>query len=158
MKNIKTIINCISFFVCFGIYAQSTITTTGNDLNTVNGSVNYTIGQIVYTTNTSSSSVAQGVQQPYEIQTVLGLSNNNINLEISVFPNPTSNYLNLKITDFKTSNFNYQLFDIQGRLIKSNSINTHNTVIKLENLATSTYFLKVTENQKSIKSFKIIKK
>jgi hypothetical protein len=51
----------------------------------------------------------------------------------------------------------YQLFDISGKLLESNTIVANSTTIKMEQLATGNYFLKVSQNNKEIKTFKIIK-
>lgn len=155
---IKIILTVITIFAFVISNAQETILTTGNDAISIDGSVNYSIGQITYTTNNANGSVSQGVQQPFEIQTILGQENTNINLEMMVYPNPTSNFLTLKIADLESSNLTFQLFDLQGRLIKNKKIFTNSNIILMENLATSTYFLKIKDNQKIIKTFKIIKK
>ena len=142
-------------------YAQQATTASGGDASGSGGSVAYSVGQIVYTTNTNSSgSVAQGVQQSYEISATTGLSETGINLNLSAFPNPTTNYLILEIgasTSPSNQIMSYELYDISGKLLENNAIVANSTTIKMEQLATATYFLKITENNKEVKTFKIIK-
>ena len=57
-----------------GVQAQTSVNATGGDASGGGGSVSYSVGQVVYTTHTGTSgSVAEGVQQPYEISVVTGL-------------------------------------------------------------------------------------
>ena len=57
-----------------GLQAQTSVNATGGDASGSGGSVSYSVGQVVYTTNTGTSgSVAQGVQQPYEISVVTAI-------------------------------------------------------------------------------------
>lgn len=125
------------------------------------GTVSYSIGQIVYTTNTGiNGSVAQGVQQPYEISTTIGINETTINLEMSVYPNPTANYLTLKTDD--NANLSYQLYDMQGKIIESKTVTAGSTTIKMEGLPKASYFLKVSNSEhpdsyREVKTFKVIK-
>ena len=97
------------------------------------------------------------MQQPFEISVVLGIDNHAINLELSAYPNPTTNYLTLNIGNTPLSTLNFQLYDITGTLIESKKITSSIETIDMENLPTATYFLKVAENNKEVKTFKIIK-
>ena len=139
------------------INAQEAIVGSGGNASG-DGSVSYSVGQVFYTTNTSTSdSVAQGVQQAFEISTTLGIENNLINLSFIAYPNPTNDFLTLKISNFNKNNMESALFDIQGRMLARQRIKQENTRILMQNLATGTYFLKVTNDNKLIKTFKIIK-
>lgn len=142
-----------------GLHAQEVITTTGGNASGSGGSVSYTIGQIVYSSNTGSNgSVSQGVQQPFEISVISGLDEGEgINLTCSAYPNPTTDFLTLKVGVIKTENLAYQLYDIGGKLLVSNKVEGNETTICMSNLVQSVYFLKLTNNNKEIKTFKIIK-
>ena len=138
--------------------AQQATTATGGDASGSGGAVAYSVGQIVYTTNTGTTgSVAQGVQQPYEISIVLGIEDNSINLGLSAYPNPTTNFLTLNVGNAELSTLNFQLYDILGKLIESRKIISISETIAMENLPTATYFLKVSNNNNEVKTFKIIK-
>lgn len=139
-----------------GLHAQETIPATGGDATGAGGSLSYTVGQVVYTTATGTNgSVAQGVQQPYEISVTTVVNEMAINLEMSIYPNPTTNYLTLKVEE--TDNLTYQLYDLQGKVIESKALNSTYTNISLEVQPSATYFLKVTKNNQIVKTFKIIK-
>lgn len=102
--------------------------------------------------------MVQGVQQPYEISVVSGLNEKLNNINISVFPNPTADFLILKAVKLNNESFAYQIFDISGKLIESRNIVSNETSISMNNFISSTYFLKVTIKNKIVKTFKIIKK
>lgn len=151
------------------LMAQETIPATGGNASGSGGTVSYSVGQVVYTTNTGTNgSVAQGVQQPFEISVVTGIEQTAINLAISAYPNPTTDYLVLKIENYDNGNLSYQLFDMQGKLLENKKVTGNETSIDMSKLVPATYFVKVyavgrndrtgvTEGNKEVKTFKIIK-
>ncbi|RUA31173.1 MAG: hypothetical protein DSY76_01675 [Bacteroidetes bacterium] len=157
MKHKKTMTSIALLLLGLGgLHAQESPTATGGEATGSGGTASYSVGQVVYTTNTGTNgSVAQGVQQPYEISTTVGINETTINLELSVYPNPTTNYLTLKVED--NANLSYQLYDMQGKLIESKTLQSTSTNINLEAQQAATYFVKVIKNNQSIKTFKVIK-
>lgn len=151
----------ISTFIFFisTIYAQEAIPASGGNGSGAGGTVSYSVGQLVYTTNSGvNGTVAQGVQQPFEISIIVEIEEaKDINLVCSAYPNPANDYLTLKFENFDLSDINFQLYDISGRLIENKKVNSNETNIIMKNLASATYFLKVIQNNKEIKIFKIIK-
>jgi hypothetical protein len=141
-----------------GLHAQNSPTATGGEATGTGGTSNYSVGQVVYTTATGTNgSVVQGVQQSYEISVTLGVNETSINLKVLVYPNPTTNYLTLKVDDFQLSTFNFQLIDLQGKVMENKKVNRGTTTINVESLPTATYFLNVTMDNQLVKTFKIIK-
>jgi hypothetical protein len=113
----------------------------------------------VYTTNTSNSgSVSQGVQQAFEFQTLSNLRLLTVQLKAVTYPNPTTDFIVLKITDITLKNLQYTLFDFNGKAIASSPIKTSSTEIPMKYLSKGMYLLKLTKKNKPLKSFKIIKK
>jgi hypothetical protein len=142
-----------------GLQAQSTIPVSGGNASGSGGTVSYTVGQIVYTKNSGTSgSSAQGVQQPYEISVITGLEEaRDISLEVMVYPNPAQDFVKLIIKNYEVDNLRYQLFDINGSLIKDSKVEVNEIQILIQNLKPSAYLLKVIQGKKEIKTFKIIK-
>ena len=158
MKHKKVKLSVLLLGLGLTAQAQQATTATGGDASGSGGTVAYSVGQIVYTTNTGTTgSVAQGVQQPYEISIVTGLEDTQISLNMQAYPNPTTDYLTLNVGNFELSTLNFQLFDISGKLVESRKIISSSETIAMENLPTATYFLKVSNNNKEVKTFKIIK-
>lgn len=142
-----------------GLQAQTSVNATGSNASGSGGSVSYSVGQVVYTTNTGTNgTVAQGVQQPYEISVVTGIEEaKGINLSVTAYPNPTTDYLTLSIAEFEISNLSYQLYDMNGKLLQNAKITGNQTSIAMSNLVPATYFVKVLQESKVVKTFKIIK-
>jgi hypothetical protein len=153
----KLNISILLLGLCLTAQAQQATTATGGNASGSGGTVAYSVGQIVYTTNTGTTgSVAQGVQQPYEIY-ALGIEDNSINLALTAYPNPPTNYLTLSVGQADLSKMYFQLYDMVGKLIESRKIVSSTETIGMETLPNATYFLKVNNNSKEVKRFKIIK-
>jgi hypothetical protein len=142
-----------------GLQAQTSVNATDGDVSGSGGSVSYSVGQVVYTTHTGTSgSVAEGVQQPYEISVVTGLEEaQSINLSVTAYPNPTTDYLTLEVKDVELLNLHFQLYDMNGKLLQNEKITGNQTSIVMSNLLPATYFVKVIQGNKEVKTFKIIK-
>jgi hypothetical protein len=142
-----------------GLQAQTSVNATGGNASGSGGSASYSVGQVVYTTNTGTNgSVAEGVQQPFEISVVTGLEEaKGINLSVTAYPNPTTDYLTLEVKDFEISNLHFQLYDMNGKLLQNEKITGNQTSIVMSNLVPANYFVKVIQGNKEVKTFKIIK-
>ena len=150
----------ILFLLMFPIigFSQEAIPASGGDASGLGGTLSFTVGQLVYSSNSGSNgSVAEGVQQPYEISTTVGIEITNISLDFIAYPNPTSVNIVLSIRDFNNEKLNYQLYDMSGKLLKSNKVNAINTTIDMSELPVSNYVLNINNDSSIIKSFKIIK-
>jgi len=162
MKKIKCTI-CI-LLICSSfphhLMSQSAIPATGGTASGTGGSVTYTAGQIVFSQISGPDGyIIQGVQQPYEISVITAVENTeDIALECSVYPNPTSGIIKLTIKSFEDDNMIFRLFDINGVLLQDKKIEDKETTITMDYLPSNIYFLKIIKNRKEVKVFKIIKK
>jgi len=138
--------------------AQESTNASGGDATGTGGTASYSVGQVVYTTNTGSTgSVAQGVQHAYEIFTV-GIKETELEILLTVFPNPTTENLTLQISDYSNEKLSYQLFDMQGKQLSNGQVTAQQTQINMNSLPTATYFVNVVNQEnKQVQSFKIIK-
>lgn len=148
---------CISFSTA---YAQQAIPAAGNNASGSGGSASYSIGQCNYTTITSNAgSLCQGVQHPFEIYTLTGIENSkHIKVNLSAFPNPTADFLTLRIEGALSQKFHYQVMDNLGKIISQNILEVNDTKIALGPYTSGTYFIQVLEHTTIIKTFKVIKK
>ena len=148
------------FLLCFaltGIQAQQTTTAAGGEATGSGGTQSYSVGQVVYAaTSNSSGSINEGVQQPFDIATLIP-DNKTIHLTYSVYPNPTLSVLNLNVGNTITDNLFFELYDVSGKLLVKDKIVNSNTTITMENYAAANYLLTVTDNNKAVQTFKIIK-
>lgn len=164
MKKNKKMINnslfFLSFLLSFSVNAQTShqvLSASGGDATGSGGTVAFSVGQIVYTTSTGTTgSVAQGVEQAYEIYSV-GIKETTLNISLSVFPNPTSDFLTLKVEDYNNETLSFDLLDEQGKLILSEQITNQETQVAMSTLARGFYFINVLQANKNIQTFKIIK-
>ena len=154
---LKTILFCLLITVEF-TFAQAALTASGGEAVGDGGSLSYSIGQLDYIQASGSGGTAsQGVQQAFTI-TVLGNDDfSSIELKAVVFPNPTTNYINLIITNVVAEDLSYRLFDMNRRIISSHKITSQETIIPMERLASATYLLYVLGQNTQLKVFKIIK-
>ena len=141
------------------LQAQETIPAAGGNASSDGGNLSYSIGQIVYANYSGTNgSILLGVQQPYEISNLIAIEEvEGISLLYSVSPNPVTDFLTLKIENYIIEGLSYQLFDLSGRLLESKKIDNDITNIYMIDLIQATYFLRIMEVQKEVKTFKIIK-
>jgi Secretion system C-terminal sorting domain len=153
--------NKLRLFLLFSIsyaHAQQSLNASGGNGTGTGGSISFTVGQIDYVSATGSNgSISQGVQQPFEIFTLGNNDYPTIQLQAIVFPNPTNENVNLSITNFSLENLEYDLYDVTGKLISHQKITENETLISMEYLSAGNYFIAVIENDKKLKTFKIIK-
>lgn len=139
----------------FLLKAQENINASGAEITSNEGSVSYSIGQTFYNTNTGTNgSISEGVQQPYQISVTIGTERKNINL--SAYPNPTTDYLTLEVNNFENTSF--QLFNTSGKILQNKIITKNHIKIDMRNFITGLYFVRIIQNKQEIKIFKIIKK
>ncbi len=157
MKNLKLITLFLLSFSLSGIKAQQSITASGGDASGSGGKVSYSVGQVSYTNITNpNGTINEGVQQPYDI--TIGIpENNNISLSYTVYPNPTVSTVNLKIENQVIDNLSFQLYDISGKLLINQKINSTETTLEMSSFDAAYYFLKVIDSNKEVQTFKIIK-
>ena len=143
-----------------GLQAQTSVNATGGNASGIGGSASYSVGQLAYTTNTGTNgSVSEGVQQAFKISVVTGIEEaKDIFLNVSAYPNPTTDYLELKVENLQLSELSYKLYDISGKVYQNKEIGNSITKIEMQNLPQGIYFIKVIDTKnKEFKTFKIIK-
>ncbi|MCB0446607.1 MAG: T9SS type A sorting domain-containing protein [Gelidibacter sp.] len=141
------------------LQAQESINAIGGDASGSGGSASYSVGQVVYTINLgTNSSMIQGVQQPYEISAVLGIEEvQDINLSVKIYPNPTTDFLHLKVESEKLDDLSYRLYDLNGKLLQTKKLLGTKTEIDLNGYESAIYFVRVVSGHQSFKEYKIIK-
>ncbi len=161
MKQIKLqkIFLMMSIMV-FGIgYCQESINAGGGDIDSQEGSIAYSIGQTNYITHTDgNASVAEGVQQAFEIYT-LSIEEPTKDISMSVYPNPTSHDVFLTIGNYQQEEMNYQIYDLNGKKVGQGEITAQETNINMSDFSSATYLIYVLDQDNNTnQTFKIIKK
>ena len=146
-----------------GVFAQSVIVPVGGDAQSNNGSVSYTVGQIAVQTansNDGSISVAEGVQQPYEIMIVGVDDYPQIILNAVVYPNPTENLAQLELNGFEvpTGGLRAILHDGNGKLLQTLNVTEDLTSFQIGQYTAGTYYLELRDSKRLLKTFKVVRK
>jgi hypothetical protein len=161
MENIKIKLILMSLFFTGlnWLQAQETISAIGEDASGTGGSASYTVGQVVYTTNTGTTgSVSQGVQQSYEISVVnVTELYKDFQIDVFTYPNPVKDDLILKIDAENLNDLSYQIYDINGKMLVDCRLTNRETSIYMGDFLPAAYFLRVIKSDKEIKIFKIVK-
>jgi hypothetical protein len=156
---IKTIFSACMLCAVFTIQAQETIPTSGGEATGSGGTVSYSVGQLLSNMNIGSNgTVTQGVQQTIEFTVLSNPELIALTLSAVTYPNPTTDYIVLSLTDATLTDLSYTMFDLQGRLVTKAKVEQEATQIAMKNLAIGVYILKINQNNQELKTFKIIKK
>ena len=137
--------------------AQQSTTASGGTASGAGGSATYTIGQVAYSRISSSGgSVGEGVQQPYEF--LIGIDEiNGISVTMTLFPNPSSSMVNVKIDSDQLKDVSYILSDMLGRILLRDNISARLTSIALDKFESGNYELTILNKKEKVKSFQITK-
>jgi len=161
--NIKPAVQfCFLFILCILFFtkidAQEVITSAGAYSSTGSGSLSWTIGEgVTETFSNSNYTLTQGFQQSRLTVTAID-EIANLSFVITAFPNPATDYIQLKVGTKDFQSMDYQLFDTSGKMIARKQLEECETEISLNELPPAVYFLKITESNMLVKTFKIIKK
>lgn len=114
--------------------------------------------QIIFSAskNQNSGTTSYTMYQP----TNLATTQNQLNNQFSIFPNPTNGEFIIKNVDFTNNEFFINVYDILGnQIIKNEKVDSDSKNINISDFATGLYFVKLVDNNNSILyTDKIIKK
>ena len=162
MKRITTFIVFL-LSLAGATFAQSAIVPLGGDTQSNSGSVSYTVGQIAVESAANSNgsvTIVEGVQQPYEIQTVGIDEYPQIALNAVVYPNPTENLAQLRLNGFEipADGLRAILYDGNGKQLQSLMVTDDLTAFQIGQYATGTYYLELRDGKRVLKTFKVVRK
>ncbi len=148
----------VLLFATISAQAQESVNTSGGVDKGSGGTVSFSVGQMVYTTDSKGSgAVVQGIQRPYRITTTDIKKLDNV-ISFKAYPNPSSDDLFLEMNAFRNAKLNYHLYDMQGKLIMTNPIEIPKTQINMRALAVGSYVIHIYDSKnKDIQSIQIIK-
>ncbi len=159
MKNHFFPILIISIFLMItqNIHAQEVVASAGNNHETGEMSISWTLGETVIETYSSADMIlTQGFQQPVIVVSTM-TEEPDLEFQFTAFPNPTSADVTISTNTGQTQSLKYRIYDVQGRLVSSNNLLGTETRVAFDDLQPGTYFLKITRNEKPVKTFKIMK-
>ncbi len=153
----KNSISILALLIVNFSFSQKSVVASGGKAIGTNGTASYSIGLVSYKT-ADGNSISDGMQQPYEIQTLGESDFTKVELSMKAYPNPTIDELKLKIAEQNLNDYSYQLNDSGGKTLSSNKINIEESSINMKDYSNGVYFLDVLSKNKKIKTFKILKK
>ncbi|MFZ1332796.1 MAG: T9SS type A sorting domain-containing protein [Flavobacteriales bacterium] len=132
-----------------------TIGTAGGELNSANNRIEYNIGEpVVGTVDAGSNTLTQGFEQPWA-DVEVGISTAAPEAAISVYPNPTSQDLNIHLPN--NAHHNYTVYDAAGKLILRGNLTNSLTTLDVADLKSGNYNLIIDDIiDLSRQSFRII--
>lgn len=137
--------------------AQESTNASGGDATGSGGTVAYSVGEIVYTTNAGSlGSAAQGVQHAYEIFT-MGIEETALHISLTAFPNPTTDNLTLQISEYNSEKLAYKLYDLHGKMLKGESNCRANEHKHIKFATCNLLHRSYNRRKQKVQSFKVIK-
>lgn len=160
MKSQKILLFILLFFSTFQpqINAQASLGTTGGELAGNGGGISYSVGQYLSAIRLGDMTTLQlGVQQAFEISVVTGTDEELLALEPILFPNPSPGIVYLKFNPNHQKDYHYQLMDLQGQVLKKEKLLTNINRIDLSSYAAQVLFLSIHNQERTLKTFKIIK-
>ena len=138
--------------------AQTGIVASGVKATGSGGTVNYSVGPIIFK-KPNGQPATDGLQQPFEILTLSSDEFNTTSIDLSFYPNPTARDLHLLLKSRESDVFYFQLSSLDGKaLVSVQKILTEDTIVNMEAYPKGIYLLQVTSGNKNIKTFKIIKR
>ena len=150
----KKLITLLALSSTLATTAQEIVATQGDSYSNTSMQINFTIGEIIINTESDGvNTLTQGFHQTN--WNFVGLENHTPEYEATIFPNPTSDILNIRTSTFE--NVTYTLYDAQGKLILQDKLSSEQTPIKVSQLAPGNYSITLTNEIQNLKTFKLVK-
>lgn len=160
--NTKLIYSCIRVFAFLVLlsnfsYAQQVLSSSGGTGQNSSGSISYTLGELVIDTKVKgATTITQGFHQNQII--VTAISEPSVSgFSMVVFPNPTNDFVTLKIEKGEIQNLGFILFEAQGRFLLKEQVTGSEQTVSFEQLNPGAYFIKILKNGMELQTFKIVK-
>lgn len=157
MKSVNLLL-CTVLFGLLHVHAQSSENSAGGNASGSSGNVAYSIGDVFYEpVSSAGGQLYPGVQGAYEVVETLGQDIAEIGLSLKVFPNPTTDILNLRVDLQDHQKYSYELSDFAGRVLAKKAVTGKVTQLSVSGYPAGHYLLKVLKNNAPVKIFKVIK-
>jgi hypothetical protein len=147
---------CVLIFVGISVnlisqdIQQSVIATAGDFNEWENGSISWTLGEVIVATYTNDNTIiTQGFQQG-NLHVISIVEESIAGFTLKAYPNPVADLLTV---EFNEESLDYQVVDQRGKVIQNGTLHWETYMIDFTSIAPGTYFLVVEKR----KTHKIIK-
>ena len=142
--------------------APQSVNSGGAKMTQANGSLSFTVGELVVLSQTDSqgNTLGGGFTAGATLTTVSIQETNAAVLDVKVYPNPTSDLLNIQINHSTIDQVLVTIIDLQGKEVYNGKYAAISNVIGINTAAyaTGTYMLTLKNlNNKVLGTYKIIK-
>jgi hypothetical protein len=160
-KQLMKTIGLITFLLLsLAARGQHQVVATAGDFDqNESGSVSWTLGQVVTPTLSGTDMVlTQGFQQVSLEVVASNAPGLDAQAKVKAYPNPVANRITVEVGDLSNSTLSFELYTLQGQLVKKKSIHTDHQRINMEGKPSGEYLLRILSDGKPVESFKIIKR
>lgn len=157
MKKKLILITLIIYAASLQVYSQEVAASAGKHFEADHFQISCTLGEpVIQTLNGSNHTLTQGFHQGELVVTpVLSFTQN---MAVNVYPNPTSEYINIQLNGSQTGELKARLYSLDGKLLKQKIISDEKTELQLDEFTSGYYLLKLTKGKDLLQTFKIIKR
>lgn len=153
----KVFLILIYIVLQFPVLAQQVITSAGDNPKNNTASLQWTLGQIVTGSATDgNTTLIHGFQQSTLIVSSI-FESDDLDYTIKVYPNPVNDYLNIDIDKLESTFLSVSFYDITGKMLLEKGMLIQKLTVDLSGFNAGTYILHITEKNKIIGKYKIIK-
>ncbi len=111
-----------------------------------------------YSNITEKSYTFENSPVKFHVKSPIGVNEKVDNNLLKIFPNPVTDYIVINTENSNTKYQQVEIFDIYGRLLKKQTINSKNEKIDISSLKAGMYICKLTDDNKQTNNYKFIKK
>lgn len=149
----------LPLLLCFATeaWSQSATNAAGGE-SSGDGHVSWSVGQPFHQfVEGVAGSTSVGVQQPYVFLSTGVNDAPDIQLQLSVAPNPTLSSVRLLLDISKYEQLDYELLGVNGHQLHSARITSSETHIEMDDLASGSYYLRLFMGERTLRTVQIIK-
>ncbi|MCQ2298218.1 MAG: T9SS type A sorting domain-containing protein [Bacteroidales bacterium] len=142
---------------------QQVVPVSGGSVSNGSGFFSFSLGQVVsksdfepaVSVNSVTASVIEGVQQPYTIEQLSIEGVSALNVEISLYPNPTTQRVKVSSSDSETQ-LTFRLYGVSGQLMQEGTM-MGEMVLDTEDYPTGCYMLFLESGNRQSNVYRIVK-
>jgi len=158
MKNIILIISvCIYTYSYSQSLSPEVIASAGEYFEGTNAKLSWTLGEVAVETFSGTNTIlTQGFQQKFDITTIQNELESKY--QISIYPNPSNDLINIIVDLGSNEQYNVQLFDMQGKILENYKFCGNTSKIDVSKYAPAQYLLRINNSKgEPIKMTKVTK-
>lgn len=154
----KTLITTLlTMALSFTAYAQQVTASAGAEHKNANGSVTFTLGELVIAAlQGGGTQLTQGFHQN-NIQVTVTAVFDPIFSSVKVFPNPTAERVFIHLGNSSLNGSTYRLHDLNGRQLSAGNIRGKQATIEVASYVPGIYVLTILKDEKTMITYQIIK-